>query len=418
MNKGYLKTLVSCLLLLPLMAVSQSKEEQLRKVRDEIKMQQQQIEFIQEQHEVLKKKQIDELTQQKKQQQEEIAKSKEEISKSKEEINKSKETLSKSQEELAKKSVEAKLTQAELAKSQQEMQMAQDLLQHQEDSIRLLMQQKSLNELELNNEKLANEKQAQKAQLLLALLALGGAVLAAVLLLYMINRRKNRELAEKNVIIEEEKQRSEELLLNILPQDVIDEIKQQGKINPRSYQLATVLFADIKDFTLISEGLSPETLVSSLDAYFEAFDNIIGKSKVEKIKTIGDAYVCVGGVPIANESNPAEVVRIGLQFQAAVLKLKQERIQTGEQWFDVRIGIHTGPVVAGVVGIRKFAYDIWGDTVNMAARMQQFGEPYQINVSKDTYEIIKDKFSCTYRGKVEVKSKGEMDMYFVDREIM
>ena len=417
MNKLIVLLLSYSILLIPHTAACQSKDEQLKKVRDEIKQQQRDIEFIQEQHETLKKKQIDELTQQQKLQQEELVKSKQEIDKSKEEISRSKEAVSKSQEALAKKSVEAKLTEQELAKSQQEMLLANEALQHQEDSIRLLMQQKSLQELELRNEKLATEQQTQKSQLLLALLALGGVVLLGVIMLYIINRRKNKELAEKNIVIEEEKKRSEELLLNILPQDVVDEIKLQGKTNPKSYQLATVLFADIKDFTLISEGLSAEVLVASLDAYFEAFDKIIDRSKVEKIKTIGDAYVCVGGVPIANENNPAEVVRIGLQFQEAVLRLKQEREKTGEQSFDVRIGIHTGPVVAGVVGIRKFAYDIWGDTVNTAARMQQFGEPYQINISSGTYEIVKDQFACSYRGKVEVKGKGEIDMYFVDREL-
>ena len=218
-------------------------------------------------------------------------------------------------------------------------------------------------------------------------------------------------------MIQEERKRSDELLLNILPQDIVDELRVQGKTNAKSYQMASVLFADIKDFTKVSESMTPDELVSSLDSYFEAFDQIIAGSKVEKIKTIGDAYVCVGGVPIANENNPEEVVRLGLKFQQAVFKLKEERERDGRICFDVRIGIHTGPLVAGVIGIKKFAYDIWGDTVNMAARMQQHGEAYQINISEDTYEIIKHKFTCSYRGKVDVQGKGPVSMYFVDKEV-
>jgi len=253
--------------------------------------------------------------------------------------------------------------------------------------------------------------------MVLVLLAMVSVILVGVGLLYFINRRKNKELAEKNKLIEEERKKSEELLLNILPQDVVNELKLQGKTSAKSYSLATVLFADIKDFTMICETLSPDDLVSSLDAYFETFDQIIGGSGVEKIKTIGDAYVCVGGVPVNNKTNPEDVVLLGLQFQKAVLRLKEEREKAGLQCFDVRIGIHTGPVVAGVVGIKKFAYDIWGDTVNVAARLQQHGEPNQINISQDTYDIIKSRFSCSYRGKLEVKGKGDIDMYFVDKQL-
>lgn len=271
--------------------------------------------------------------------------------------------------------------------------------------------------MELNNEILKNDKQAQANQLYLLILSLGGVILIGVSFLLYYNRRTTKELAEKNRVIEEERKRSDELLLNVLPQDIIDELRSQGKTNAKSYQMASVLFADIKDFTKISETMSPEELVSSLDSYFEAFDKIIEGSRVEKIKTIGDAYVCVGGVPIANENNPEEVVRLALAFQKAVLKLKTEREAQGRLCFDFRIGIHTGPLVAGVVGIKKFAYDIWGDTVNMAAKMQQQGEPYKINISQDTYEIIRHKFSCIYRGKIHIKGKDDIAMYFVDREL-
>jgi adenylate cyclase len=396
--------------ILPLVSFGQSKEDQMRQLKEDLKQQQQQIEFIQEQHDNAKKQQLEDLSKQKKQTEQELLKSQQDVSQSKEEIKKS-------QQDLANKSKEAQMSEKELAKSQEDVQRANILLQHKQDSIKHLTDAQALKDLEINNQRLANEKQAQANQLYLAVIAFAGVILVGFAFLLMYNRKRNRELAEKNRVIEEEKKKSEELLLNILPQDVVDELKSQGKTNARSYQMASVLFADIKDFTKISETLSPEQLVSSLDSYFEAFDKIIEGSKVEKIKTIGDAYVCVGGVPVANENNPEEVVRLGLAFQRAVLKLKEEREKTGQQCFDVRIGIHTGPLVAGVVGIKKFAYDIWGDTVNMAARMQQHGEPYQINISQDTYDIIKHKFTCVYRGKVEIKGKGEIDMYFVDKEL-
>ncbi len=404
-------------LLLPAMAHAQDKAEQLKKIKEDLKKQQQEIEFIQEQHETMKNKQYDQLSKEKQKADQERQQKEEELQRSLQEINKSKDQIKQAQDELAKKSAEAQLSQQELEQRQKEINRAREALQHQEDSIRLLTQEKELQDLELNNQRLANQQQQQQNTIYLAFLALGAVVLAGVIVLYLINRKKNKQLAEKNKVIEEEKHRSEELLLNILPQDLVNELKTQGKTNPKSYPMATVLFADIKDFTKISETLTPEELVSSLAEYFEAFDKIIDHSNVEKIKTIGDAYVCVGGVPVENAMNPSEVVRIGLQFQAAVLRLKEEREKKGQQCFDVRIGIHTGPLVAGVVGIRKFAYDIWGDTVNMAARMQQFGEPYQINISKDTYDIIKEKFVCIYRGKVEIKGKGEVDMYFVDKEL-
>jgi len=404
------RLLLLALIFVPFISFGQSKEDQLKKLKDDLQQQQQQIQFIQEQHDNAKKQQLEDLSKQKQQTEQELIKSQQEI-------NQSKEQIKKSQQDLANKSKEAQQSEQELAKSQEEMQQANIIVQHQQDSIKHLTDEQTLKDLELNNQKLANEKQAQANQLYLAVLALVSVILVGFVFLLLYNRRKSKELAEKNRVIHEEKKKSEELLLNILPQDIVDELKAQGKTNARSYQMATVLFADIKDFTKISETLSPEDLVSSLDSYFEAFDKIIEDSKVEKIKTIGDAYVCVGGVPVVNENNPTEVVRLGLEFQKAVLKLKTERERTGKQCFDVRIGIHTGPLVAGVVGIKKFAYDIWGDTVNMAARMQQHGEPYQINISRDTYNIIKDKFACIYRGKVEIKGKSQIDMYFVDREL-
>lgn len=207
------------------------------------------------------------------------------------------------------------------------------------------------------------------------------------------------------------------MLLHILPQDVVDELKSQGRTNAKSYAMASVLFADIKDFVKVSEHLSAEELVNSLDSYFEAFDNIVAGSKIEKIKTIGDAYMCVGGAPGAAENDPKEVVRVALEFERAVLRLKEEREQAGKPPFDVRIGIHTGPLVGGVVGIKKFAYDVWGDTVNVASKLQQYGEPYQISISQITYDAVKDAFRCRHQGRIEVGKDEYMEMYIVEGEL-
>ncbi|MCW3124534.1 MAG: adenylate/guanylate cyclase [Bacteroidetes bacterium] len=424
MNSSFKRSFVILAFLIPLFCLGQTKEEQLKKIKNDLKQQQEEIKYLQEQHAEGNMKQIDDLNKQKRQKEAELAKtlqeanqSKEQAKKSEELAKKSEEQAKKSAEELVKKSQEAAQSQQELAQSQADMQKTTEQLLHQEDSIKLLKQEQSLKDLELNNQKLKNEQQAQASQMVLVVLAMVSLILIGVGLLYFTNRRQNKILAVKNKLIEEEKKKSEELLLNILPKDVVEELKSQGKTTAKSYSLATVLFADIKDFTAICETLSPEDLVSSLDAYFETFDQIIGDSKVEKVKTIGDAYVCVGGVPIANKTNPEEVVLLGLQFQKAVLRLKEEREKAGKPCFEVRIGIHTGPVVAGVVGSRKFAYDIWGDTVNVAARLQQHGEAYQVNISRDTYDIIKDRFSCTHRGKLDVKGKGDIDMYFVDKQL-
>src|ERR1044071_7690666 len=193
-----------------------------------------------------------------------------------------------------------------------------------------------------------------------------------------------QKLHEKNRIIEEEKHRSDELLLNILPAEVMEELKETGKTTARNYDLVTVLFADIKDFTLIVEDLSPEELVSGIDEYFETFDGIVEKYGVEKIKTVGDAYICVSGLPVATSNNPVTIVDVGLEMAAAVNELGEKRKNLGQVAFEIRIGIHSGPVVAGVVGVKKFAYDIWGDTVNTAARMEQSSDSGYINISEAT----------------------------------
>lgn len=214
--------------------------------------------------------------------------------------------------------------------------------------------------------------------------------------------------------IEEEKQRSEELLLNILPEQTAIELKQKGSVDAQKYDLVTVMFTDFKDFTKVSEKIVPETLVLEIDKIFRAFDKIISKYPIEKIKTIGDSYMCAGGLPQKNDTHALDVVAAAQDILQYVQQYKQEQQQKGLPAFEIRIGIHTGALVAGVVGIKKFSYDIWGDTVNIASRMESSGDVGKINISSRTYEQVKHKHACTYRGKITAKNKGEIDMYFID----
>jgi len=236
---------------------------------------------------------------------------------------------------------------------------------------------------------------------------------------------RTRTLKKEKTILEEtvkirtaevvkQKEKSDELLLNILPSEVAEELKEKGYTTAKSFEEVTVLFSDIKGFTNVVEKMTAQQLVKEIDTYFSAFDNIILKYGLEKIKTIGDAYIAAGGLPEKNAAIAENVIEAAIAMQQEVEKLKQERIKLEKPYFELRIGIHTGPVVAGVVGIKKFQYDIWGDTVNLAARMEQSGVPGKINISQQTYELVKDQFTCVHRGKIEAKNKGEIDMYFVE----
>ena len=210
------------------------------------------------------------------------------------------------------------------------------------------------------------------------------------------------------------KKRSDELLLNILPEETAEELKATGTAKAKSFDLVSVLFTDFKNFTLASEKLTPEELVAEINHCYSEFDRIITKHGIEKIKTIGDSYMCAGGLPGTNNTHPFDVVTAGLEMVNFIERNKQERIEKGQPYFELRLGIHTGPVVAGIVGIKKFAYDIWGDTVNTASRMESSGEIGKVNISGSTYELVKDKFTCIHRGKIEAKNKGQIDMYFVE----
>ncbi|MBK9320701.1 MAG: hypothetical protein IPM91_19200 [Bacteroidetes bacterium] len=214
--------------------------------------------------------------------------------------------------------------------------------------------------------------------------------------------------------IKKGKQRSDELLLNILPSEVAEELKLKGTADARQFNEVTVMFTDFKGFTQIAEKLSPTQLVNEIHTCFKAFDDIITKHNIEKIKTIGDAYMCAGGLPVANKTNAVDVVFAALEIQAFMEKRNDEREKSGLPVFEIRLGVNTGPVVAGIVGVKKFAYDIWGDTVNIASRMESSGEAGKVNISGSTYEMVKNKFNCVHRGKIKAKNKGVIDMYFVE----
>jgi adenylate cyclase len=209
---------------------------------------------------------------------------------------------------------------------------------------------------------------------------------------------------------EKERKKSDDLLLNILPGEVANELKTTGTTTAKHYNNVTVLFTDFVDFTQAGERMSPQALIDELHTCFKAFDDITSKYNVEKIKTIGDAYLAVGGLPTADPKHAENIVRSAIEISAFM----QDRVaKLGNSTFEIRIGIHSGSVVAGIVGVKKFAYDIWGDTVNTAARMEQNSEPGKINISETTYELVKNKIDCEYRGEIEAKGKGMLKMYFV-----
>ncbi len=222
------------------------------------------------------------------------------------------------------------------------------------------------------------------------------------------------KVMERTSELQIEKKKSDDLLLNILPEDVANELKQTGRTKPRSYEIATVMFTDFENFTSKSEKLTPEELVNLIDTCFTKFDEIVSRYKMEKIKTIGDAYLCVSGVPDATTHDALNAVNAAIEILEAIKSFRTSA--DGDNYFDIRIGIHTGPLVAGVVGDKKFAFDIWGDTVNTASRMEQNSEANKINISRTTYDLVKDKFKCTYRGKKAAKNKGKIEMYFVEKE--
>ena len=282
---------------------------------------------------------------------------------------------------------------------QQDMQIDSFEFQLLNDSLLLLRQN-----MELDEQRALTNEERQRRNFVIVLIV---GVLIALALLYLRYRtglRYQQKLAEQNRVIEREQLRSDELLLNILPVMIAEELKENGKATARKYASATVLFSDFVGFSRIASRTSPEKLVEMLDGTFRAFDDITARHGLEKIKTIGDAYMCVGGIPVADPDHASRTV-------AAALELQTYLRQTGI--FSARIGIHSGPVVAGVVGQRKFAYDIWGDTVNQAARLERAGQPGEVTVSAATCALLGEQYHCDHTGTFEAKNIGQLDRYVV-----
>ena len=289
-----------------------------------------------------------------------------------------------------------------------------------QELVKALQSGKSLDSIafaqDLQEQELLLQKSKSFRNVLLLILGFAIVLVGLMYRRYLENQKQKRALEEKNRQIQDEQQRSDELLLNILPAAIAEELKAGGKAKARRYDQASVLFVDFKSFTKISEQLSPEELVAELDHYFKAFDFIIGQYKLEKIKTIGDAYMAASGLS-DRITSPLNIVRAALEMQEFLMDMKYEKTMQNKPIFEARMGIHTGPVVAGVVGVKKFAYDIWGDTVNIAARVQEACEPNYINITEAVYNEIRYSFHCQYRGKLPAKNKGDIDMYYVEKAI-
>lgn len=258
--------------------------------------------------------------------------------------------------------------------------------------------QNHINEIEQKEFELRQQKKIRNGWI-------AGAIIMIIISIVAIRQKINVSRAKK---------RSDELLLNILPEETAEELKSKGFAEAKSYDEVTAMFTDFKNFTIASEQLTAHNLVKEINYFYSAFDKIVSKYNIEKIKTIGDSYMCAGGLPVPNKTNADDVIQAAFEIQEFMKNHRKEREAQNLPYFQLRIGIHTGPVVAGIVGIIKFAYDIWGDTVNVAAAMEHQGLEGKINISGSTYEIIKHKYHCTYRGKILAKNKGEIDMYFVE----
>jgi class 3 adenylate cyclase/CheY-like chemotaxis protein len=278
----------------------------------------------------------------------------------------------------------------------------------------ILFVAKSLeNEQQLNKER--EEKIKAQEELLVQLKHNADIVSQQNIVLEAKVQERTQELISKNEIISKERDKSDQLLLNILPLEIAQELKESGTTEAKHFDEVTVMFTDFKDFTKIAANMTPKQLVAEIDTCFKAFDIIIDKYQIEKIKTIGDSYMVAAGLPKVNKTHAIDIVNaakeIQLFMQEHILNNQKNNIVGLGQ---LRIGIHTGPVVAGVVGTKKFAYDIWGDAVNLASRMESYGEPGKVNISGNTFLHVKDQFKCTYRGEIAVKNKGDVAMYFVD----
>lgn len=241
--------------------------------------------------------------------------------------------------------------------------------------------------------------------------------LAIAFIIAMIIYKNYRDKLRVNKLLDKQNAEIEGLLLNILPKEVAHELQKTGNATPQYYERATVMFTDFKGFSKLADEMTPHEVVSELNDCFIAFDEIIVRYKLEKIKTIGDSYMCAGGIPVEDEDHYINIIKASMEIRDYMDNRNKERVSLGLPPWDIRIGINTGPLVAGVVGRKKYAYDIWGGTVNVASRMESNGEPGKVNISSATYDLIKHKYSCTHRGKIYAKNVGDIDMFFVDEEI-
>ncbi len=276
-------------------------------------------------------------------------------------------------------------------------------LEKKQSEINLLTKDKMLQELNLKREKVAKN------------ILIAG--LAVAFIIAIILYRNYRNKIKVNKLLDRQNAEIETLILNILPEEVAHELQKNGNATPRYYESASVLFTDFKSFSLHADALSPQEVVTELNECFVAFDEIIIKYNLEKIKTIGDSYMCAGGIPTEDDEHYINIIKAALEIRDYMATRNAVREASGQPAWDIRIGVNTGPIVAGVVGRKKYAYDIWGGTVNVASRMESNGEPGRVNISAATYEFVKHKYECKHRGKIMAKNVGEVDMYFVENEI-
>jgi class 3 adenylate cyclase len=276
-------------------------------------------------------------------------------------------------------------------------------IQKKQAQVDLLTKDKVVQELQIRRQKAAKN------------IFIAGMVV--LLMIVMIIYRNYRNKIKVNKILDRQNAEIENLILNILPEEVAKELQKNGNATPRYYEMASVLFTDFKSFSKMADDMSPQEVVTELNECFIAFDEIIVKYNLEKIKTIGDSYMCAGGIPTEDDKHYNNIIQAGLEIRDFMHGHNMEREAKGQAPWEIRIGINTGPIVAGVVGRKKYAYDIWGGTVNVASRMESNGEPGKVNISAATYELIKNSYRCTYRGKINAKNVGEVDMYFVEEKI-
>ncbi|HSC54825.1 MAG TPA: adenylate/guanylate cyclase domain-containing protein [Phnomibacter sp.] len=273
-------------------------------------------------------------------------------------------------------------------------------IQKKQAQVDLLTKDKIVKDLQLKRQNVAKN------------ILIGGLVIAFVFASVLYRNYRNK--IKVNKILDRQNAEIESLILNILPKEVAMELQKTGHATPKYYEKATVLFTDFKGFSKLADEMSPQEVVTELGSCFVAFDEIIERYNLEKIKTIGDSYMCAGGIPTEDEDHPINIVKASLEMQSFIAERNERRAEMNLPPWVIRVGINTGPVVAGVVGRKKYAYDIWGGTVNIASRLESNGEPGQVNISASTYELIKDVYPCTYRGKIYAKNIGEIDMYFVN----